>query len=103
MVLMDSSPGVETGSLPWITIRPLPTAPPSDHKSTDPQNQDLFFEGGFKGKTRALVFERIGPTPCPPSFMPVGRDQVSPSLRVQQVSMPAIQQAGELPTQIPAR
>ena len=23
--------------LPWITTRPLPTAPPSDHNSTDPQ------------------------------------------------------------------
>jgi hypothetical protein len=44
--------------LPWITTRPLPTAPPSDHNSTDPQNQDLF-DMGFKSETRSLTFELI--------------------------------------------
>ena len=44
--------------LPWITTIPLSTAPPSDHKSTGPQNQDLF-DMGFKGETRSLNFELI--------------------------------------------
>ncbi len=44
--------------LPWITTKPLPTAPPSDHNSTDPQDQDLF-DGGLKGETRSLIFELI--------------------------------------------
>ena len=42
---VDSSPGGETGSLPWVTIALLSTAPPSDHRSTDPQEQDLFLWG----------------------------------------------------------
>ena len=44
--------------LPWITTRPLPTAPPSDHNSTDPQNQD-HFDMGFKGEARSLILELI--------------------------------------------
>jgi hypothetical protein len=36
--------------LPWITTKSLPTAPPSDHKSTDPQTQSLSYMGS-KAKT----------------------------------------------------
>ena len=50
---VDSSPGGETGSLPWVTITLLSTASPSDHRSTDPQEQDLF-NVGFKVKSSSL-------------------------------------------------
>ena len=79
---------------PWTTIQPLPTSPPSDHKSTDPQAQDLF-DMGFKGETRALIFERIEPNSLLPSFMPFGRDKVKPPPRVQEGSMPTVRRAGE--------
>ncbi len=80
--------------LPWITTKPLPTAPPSDHNSTDPQNQDLF-DMGFKGETHSLIFERIGLNRFHPSFIPFGRDKVKPPPRVQEVSMPTVRRAGE--------
>ena len=44
--------------LPWITTIPLPTAPPSDHKSTDPQNQDPIGMR-FKGETLSLILELL--------------------------------------------
>lgn len=47
---MDSSPGGETGSLPWVTKTPLSTALPSAHRFTDPQEQDHFFMWGSRSK-----------------------------------------------------
>jgi hypothetical protein len=44
--------------LPWITTKSLPTAPPSDHKSTDPQTQGLSYMGS-KAKTHSGTFELI--------------------------------------------
>ena len=52
---MDSSPGGETGRLPWVTMTPLSTASPSAHRSTDPQEQDLLHVGfKVKGYMRRL-------------------------------------------------
>lgn len=80
--------------LPWITTKPLPTAPPSDHKSTDPQNQDLF-DFGFNGETRSLIFELIeGNTLCS-WFRPFCGAKVNPPPQIQAVSMPTVQQACE--------
>ena len=63
---------------PWTTIQPLPTAPPSDHKSTDPQNQDLFYLG-VKGETRSLIFELIEANTLCSWFRLFGGDKVEPS------------------------
>jgi len=43
--------------LPWITTKSLPTAPPSDHKSTDPQTQCLSYMGSKATDHLALVPE----------------------------------------------
>ena len=80
--------------LPWITTRPLPTAPPSDHKSTDPQNQDLF-DLGLNDETRSLIFELIEANTLCSWFRPFGGKKVNPSLQSQAVSTPTAQQAGE--------
>ena len=79
---------------PWTTIQPLPTAPPSDHKSTDPQEQDLF-NMEFKGETRALIFEPIEANTLCSWFRPFGGDAASPLPQIQAVSMPTVQPAGE--------
>lgn len=80
--------------LPWITTRPLPTASPSDHNSTDPQNQDLF-DWGFKGETRSLIFELIEANTLCSWFRPFGGEKVNPPPQIQAGPMPAVQQACE--------
>ncbi len=65
-------------ALPWITTIPLPTAPPSDHNSTDPQNQDLF-DLGLKGETLSLIFELIEANTLYSWFRPFGGEKVEPS------------------------
>lgn len=45
MYMWTVRPGGEAGCLPWITITPLSTAPPSDHKYTDPYEQILLYFG----------------------------------------------------------
>ncbi len=80
--------------LPWITTKPLPTAPPSDHNSTDPQNQDLF-DLGFKGETRSLIFELIEADTLCSWFRPFCDEKVSPPPQIQADPMPAVQQACE--------
>ena len=80
--------------LPWITTSPLPTAPPSDHNSTDPQNQDLF-DLGFKGETRSLIFELIEANTLCSWFRLFGGEKVNPPPQTQVRSMPTVQQACE--------
>ena len=80
--------------LPWITTIPLPTAPPSDHNSTDPQVQVLF-DMEFKGETRSLIFELIEANTLCSWFRPFGGDTASPHPQIQAVSMPTVQPAGE--------
>ena len=80
--------------LPWITTIPLPTAPPSDHNSTDHQNQDLF-DVGFKGETRSLIFELIEANTLYSLFRPFGGDTVNPPSQIQAVPMSTVQQACE--------
>jgi hypothetical protein len=88
--------------LPWITTRPLPTAPPSDHNSTDPKNQDLFYMG-FKGETRSLIFELIDANTLCSWFRPFCGEKVNPPPQIQAVSKPTVQQAFEYPNLIPFR
>lgn len=80
--------------LPWTTTIPLPTAPPSDHNSTDPQNQDLF-DMGFKGETRSLIFELIEANTLCSWFRPFCGEKVNPPPQIQVRSMPTVRRAGE--------
>lgn len=80
--------------LPWITTILLSTAPPSDHKFTDPQNQELF-DMGFKGDIRSLTFELIEANTLCSWFRPFCGEKVNPSSQIQAVSMPTVQQADE--------
>jgi hypothetical protein len=80
--------------LPWITTIPLPTAPPSDHKTTDPQSQDLF-DMGFKGETRSLIFELIEANASYSWFRPFCGKKVKPPPQIQAGSMPTVQRACE--------
>lgn len=80
--------------LPWITTIPLPTAPPSDHNSTDPQNQDLF-DMGFKGETRSLIFELFEANTLCSWFRPFCGEKVNPPPQIREASMPTVQQACE--------
>ena len=79
---------------PWTTIHPLPTAPPSDHKSTDPREQDLF-DMGFKGETRSLIFELIEANTLCSWFRPFCGEKVNPPPQIQVRSMPTVRRAGE--------
>ena len=56
---VDSSPDGEAGRLPWITMKPLPTAQPSDHIYTAPQPK-IFFDFFSTSKPVAQTQTSIG-------------------------------------------